>query len=83
MPDVRIRVVELMDTVLSTFDRQIGEFTAQQFKRSGGQVQMRQHACVPAAAAQVSMHVLSAFDRQIREFTAQQFKPSVGCLPAP
>ncbi|WIA41047.1 hypothetical protein OEZ86_004683 [Tetradesmus obliquus] len=35
MPDVRIRVVELMDTVLSTFDRQIGEFTAQQFKRSG------------------------------------------------
>jgi pyruvate/2-oxoglutarate dehydrogenase complex dihydrolipoamide dehydrogenase (E3) component len=35
MADVRIRVVELMDHVLSAFDRQIGEFTAQQFKRSG------------------------------------------------
>jgi NADH dehydrogenase FAD-containing subunit len=35
MGDVRIRVIELMDTVLSAYDRKIGEFTAQQFKRTG------------------------------------------------
>ena len=33
--DVRIRVVELMDHVLSTYDRRIGEYTATQWKRSG------------------------------------------------
>jgi hypothetical protein len=33
--DVRICVIELMDHVLSAYDRKIGEFTAQQFKRSG------------------------------------------------
>ncbi|GBF96542.1 hypothetical protein Rsub_09125 [Raphidocelis subcapitata] len=33
--DVRIRVVELMDHVLSTYDRRIGEYTAQQWKRTG------------------------------------------------
>lgn len=33
--DVQIRVVELMDHVLSTYDRQIGIYTAEQFKRSG------------------------------------------------
>lgn len=35
MKDVKIRVIELMDYVLSTYDRKIGEFTAQQFERSG------------------------------------------------
>lgn len=35
MGDVHIRVVELLDHVLSAYDRKIGEFTAQQFKRSG------------------------------------------------
>jgi hypothetical protein len=35
MPDVRIRVIELMDYVLSTYDRKIGEFTARQFERAG------------------------------------------------
>jgi pyruvate/2-oxoglutarate dehydrogenase complex dihydrolipoamide dehydrogenase (E3) component len=35
MGDVRIRVIELMDTVLSAYDRKIGKFTAQQFKRTG------------------------------------------------
>eukprot|EP00877_Chromochloris_zofingiensis_P004510 jgi/Chrzof1/1405/Cz10g06180.t1 len=33
--DVRIRVVELMDHVLSTYDRKIGEYTAKLFKRQG------------------------------------------------
>lgn len=32
---MRIRVVELMDHVLSTYDRRIGEYTAAQWKRSG------------------------------------------------
>jgi len=35
MPDVKIRVIELMDHVLSTYDRKIGEFTAKQFTRQG------------------------------------------------
>lgn len=35
MQYVRVRVVELMDHVLSTYDRKIGEFTAKQFKRTG------------------------------------------------
>lgn len=35
MKDVKIRVIELMDYVLSTYDRKIGEFTAQQFERAG------------------------------------------------
>lgn len=34
--DVRIRVVELMDHVLSTYDRVISNFTSEQFKRAGG-----------------------------------------------
>jgi NADH dehydrogenase FAD-containing subunit len=33
--DVRIRVVELMDHVLSTYDRAIGRYTAEVFKRNG------------------------------------------------
>jgi len=33
--DVKISVVELMDHVLSTYDRRIGEYTAQQWKRKG------------------------------------------------
>jgi hypothetical protein len=36
LKDVRIRVIELMDYVLSTYDRKIGEFTAKQFDRAGG-----------------------------------------------
>ena len=32
---VQIRVVELMDHVLSTYDRAIGVYTAEQFKRAG------------------------------------------------
>jgi hypothetical protein len=32
---VKIRVIELMDHVLSTYDRKIGEYTAQLFKRNG------------------------------------------------
>jgi NADH dehydrogenase FAD-containing subunit len=35
MKDVKIRVVELMDYVLSTYDRKIGEYTAKLFKRNG------------------------------------------------
>lgn len=35
MKYVRVRVIELMDHVLSTYDRKIGDFTAQQFKRTG------------------------------------------------
>jgi hypothetical protein len=50
MPDVRIRVVELMDHVLSAFDWQIGEFTAQQFKRSGLQQTCLQ-LCLSAAVS--------------------------------
>eukprot|EP00878_Enallax_costatus_P042699 GHUV01050146.1.p1 GENE.GHUV01050146.1~~GHUV01050146.1.p1 ORF type:complete len:222 (+),score=80.95 GHUV01050146.1:935-1600(+) len=42
MKDVKIRVIELMDYVLSTYDRKIGEFTAQQFERAGA------HALTPA-----------------------------------
>jgi NADH dehydrogenase FAD-containing subunit len=33
--DVRIRVVELMDHVLSTYDRAIGRYTAEVFRRNG------------------------------------------------
>jgi NADH:ubiquinone reductase (non-electrogenic) len=33
--DVKISVVELMDHVLSTYDRRIGEYTATQWKRTG------------------------------------------------
>jgi hypothetical protein len=36
LKDVRIRVIELMDYVLSTYDRKIGEFTHKQFERAGG-----------------------------------------------
>uniref|UniRef100_A0A383VLR6 NADH:ubiquinone reductase (non-electrogenic) n=1 Tax=Tetradesmus obliquus TaxID=3088 RepID=A0A383VLR6_TETOB len=35
LKDVRIRVIELMDYVLSTYDRKIGEFTHKQFERAG------------------------------------------------
>eukprot|EP00882_Tetradesmus_deserticola_P003879 GHRQ01004103.1.p1 GENE.GHRQ01004103.1~~GHRQ01004103.1.p1 ORF type:complete len:615 (+),score=301.43 GHRQ01004103.1:630-2474(+) len=35
LKDVRIRVIELMDYVLSTYDRKIGEFTNKQFERAG------------------------------------------------
>ena len=31
--DVRIRVIELMDHVLSTYDRAISEYTAKEFSR--------------------------------------------------
>jgi hypothetical protein len=36
LKDVRIRVIELMDYVLSTYDRKIGEYTNKQFERAGG-----------------------------------------------
>jgi NADH dehydrogenase FAD-containing subunit len=32
---VKIQVVELMDYILSTYDRKIGEYTSQLFKRNG------------------------------------------------
>lgn len=35
MPSVKIRVVELMDYVLSSYDRKLGEYTADLFKRNG------------------------------------------------
>lgn len=35
MDDVCIRVVELMDYVLSAYDRKLGEYTARLFKRNG------------------------------------------------
>lgn len=35
MGDVCIRVIELMDYVLSAYDRKLGEYTAQLFKRNG------------------------------------------------
>jgi hypothetical protein len=35
LKDVRIRLIELMDHVLSTYDRKIGEYTAQRFGRAG------------------------------------------------
>lgn len=35
MKDVKIRVIELMDHVLSTYDRKIGEYTAERFSRAG------------------------------------------------
>lgn len=36
MKDVKIRIIELMDHVLSTYDRKISEYTAQRFSRAGG-----------------------------------------------
>ena len=36
--DYAIRVVELMDHVLSTYDRKISNYTADQFKRAGKRV---------------------------------------------
>lgn len=35
MPDVKVRVVELTDHILHSYDRKIGEFVAKQFSRSG------------------------------------------------
>jgi NADH dehydrogenase FAD-containing subunit len=35
MKDVKIRVIELMDHVLSTYDRKISEYTAKRFARAG------------------------------------------------
>ncbi len=35
MKDVKIRIIELMDHVLSTYDRAISIYTAEQFKRAG------------------------------------------------
>jgi NADH dehydrogenase FAD-containing subunit len=35
MKDVKIRIIELMDHVLSTYDRKISEYTAQRFARAG------------------------------------------------
>ena len=35
MPFVKIRVIELMDYVLSAYDRKLGEYTANLFKRNG------------------------------------------------
>jgi hypothetical protein len=48
---VKIRVVELMDYVLSTYDRRIGEYTARMFKRQGeamGVLQLRVFGMVGA-----------------------------------
>lgn len=36
MKDVKIRIIELMDHVLSTYDRKISEYTAKRFARAGG-----------------------------------------------
>lgn len=35
MKDVKISVIELMDHVLSTYDRKISEYTAKRFGRAG------------------------------------------------
>ena len=35
MPFVKIRVIELMDYVLSAYDRKLGEYAANLFKRNG------------------------------------------------
>ena len=35
MPHVKIRVIELMDHVLSTYDRKIGDYTGRLFQRNG------------------------------------------------
>jgi NADH:ubiquinone reductase (non-electrogenic) len=35
IPFVKIRVIELMDYILSTYDRKIGEYTSHLFKRNG------------------------------------------------
>jgi NADH:ubiquinone reductase (non-electrogenic) len=35
MPDVKVRVIELTDHILHSYDRKIGEFVAKQFSRSG------------------------------------------------
>lgn len=35
IPFVKIRIIELMDHVLGTYDRAISDFTAREFKRSG------------------------------------------------
>lgn len=35
MKDVKIRIIELMDHVLSTYDRKISEYTAKRFARAG------------------------------------------------
>jgi NADH:ubiquinone reductase (non-electrogenic) len=35
MKDVKIRIIELMDHVLSTYDRKISEYTAKRFNRAG------------------------------------------------
>ena len=35
VPYVRIRIIELQDHVLSTYDREISNYTAQEFSRRG------------------------------------------------
>lgn len=50
IPDVSIQIVELMDHVLSTYDRAISTYTAEQFKRSGAPHMraVRAQACMRA-----------------------------------
>ena len=43
VPYVRIRIIELQDHVLSTYDREISNYTAQEFSRRGPRPHSRAH----------------------------------------
>ncbi|KAL4428590.1 hypothetical protein ABPG77_008902 [Micractinium sp. CCAP 211/92] len=60
--DVSIRVIELMDHVLSMYDRAIGEYTAQRFKRSG--IELVLNSRVKA----VGPETVTVVDKQNNEF---------------
>jgi hypothetical protein len=52
-PQASIQIVELMDHVLSTYDRVISNFTSEQFKRQGAAARVRirrdaRTACTPS-----------------------------------
>ena len=40
MADVKIRVVELMDRVLSSFDHKVGDYTSNMFRKEGEDMTM-------------------------------------------
>jgi Pyridine nucleotide-disulphide oxidoreductase len=73
MPYVKIRVIELMDYVLSAYDRKLGEYTANLFKRNGIELVRSQKLCV---AALVLLYTAPSVSLSARK----QFRVMVLCI---
>lgn len=71
MKDVKIRVIELMDHVLSTYDRKIGEYTAERFSRAG-MVRVLASLPCPACSSSASTrpYMLGDHQQQVHGLTA-------------